>query len=68
MVLLQWLADGPAARQQLTRRFGEPAVQSAESLERDLNLGAWVDDVFVVTPCAVGDGAEQGLGESAVLK
>ena len=48
MELLQWFAYRPATRQQLACRFGETAMECSESLERDLNLGTWVDEIVVV--------------------
>jgi hypothetical protein len=62
MVSLQRLAHRPAARQQPARRFGEPAAQRPEPLERDLDLGTGVDEVVVVEAGAVGKGAKAHHG------
>jgi hypothetical protein len=46
----------------LPRQLGETASERPESLESNLNLGAWIDEVVVVTAGTVGDRAEAHHG------
>jgi len=49
VILPQRLAQRPAARQQLARRFREAAAKRPEALEGNLDLCARIDEVVVVT-------------------
>jgi hypothetical protein len=58
VVFLQRLTNWPAAGQQFARRFRETAAERPEPLERDLDFGARINEVVVVTAGAVRNGAE----------
>ena len=62
VVLLQRLAQRPAAWQQLAGWFGETAAERPKPLDADLDFGARIDEVVMIAAGAIRDRAESHHG------